>query len=149
AREWGSADILINFVEQLEDAYLNSTSLTFGTRTFSAADIKNVVDSLDIIVFPQANPDGRNYSMLVDPMWRKNRRIATPNSATCPGVDLNRNFDFLWHFPTYFDPTSAPNNSLDPCDPPDPDNGTYIGPAAFSEPESTNAAWIFDRFPNI
>src|SRR5947208_13584045 len=35
AREWGSADILINFVEQLEQAYHNGTGLTFGSRTFS------------------------------------------------------------------------------------------------------------------
>ena len=37
SREWGSADILINFVEQIEQAYQNSTGLTFGSRTFSPA----------------------------------------------------------------------------------------------------------------
>src|SRR5579859_645078 len=35
AREWGSPDILINFVEQLEQAYLNGTGLNFGARSFS------------------------------------------------------------------------------------------------------------------
>ena len=39
-REWGSCDILINFIEQLEQAYVNGTGLTFGSKTFSAADIK-------------------------------------------------------------------------------------------------------------
>src|SRR6476646_10035162 len=39
AREWGSADILINLVEQLEQAYQTNSGLTFGSRTFSAADI--------------------------------------------------------------------------------------------------------------
>src|SRR5271169_989279 len=63
SREWGSADILINFIEQLEQAYLNGTGITLGGKAFSASDIKTVVDNLDIYVFPQANPDGRHYSM--------------------------------------------------------------------------------------
>src|SRR6266571_8087479 len=37
AREWGSADILINFVELLEQAYQTGTGLAFGARTFSTA----------------------------------------------------------------------------------------------------------------
>lgn len=144
AREWGSSDILINFVEQLEQAYLNGTGLTFGTRSFSVADIRGIVDALDIIVFPQANPDGRNYSMNTDVMWRKNRRVAAPNSAACTGVDVNRNYDFLWNFPTFFSPTSGIVDSTDPCD-----YQLYHGPSAFSEPESSNAKWVFDNFPNI
>jgi murein tripeptide amidase MpaA len=150
SREWGSSDILINFVEQLEQAYRNGTSLTFGSRTFSTDAIQTIVNTLDIIVFPQANPDGRNYSMTsTDPMWRKNRRTAAPNSASCPGVDVNRNYDFLWNFPKYFDPSSGISDSTDPCDAGDPDNGTYHGPNAFSEPESQNAKWILDNFPNV
>src|ERR1700756_420100 len=47
SREWGSSDILINFVEQLEQAYHNGTGLTFGSRTFSAADIQTIVNTLD------------------------------------------------------------------------------------------------------
>src|SRR5262249_40444501 len=99
AREWGSADILVNFVEQLEQAYQSGSGLTFGSRSFSAADILTIVDTLDIFVFPQANPDGREYSMNTHAMWRKNRRTAPPSSSACPGVDVNRNYDFLWDFP--------------------------------------------------
>jgi murein tripeptide amidase MpaA len=149
SREWGSPDILINFIEQLQQAFLNNTSLTFGTKTFSAADIQTIVNTLDIIIFPQANPDGRNYSMSIHPMWRKNRRITAPNSNACPGVDVNRNYDFLWNFPAYFSSASGISDSTDPCDGVDPDDGTYHGPSAFSEPESQNAKWIFDNFPNI
>lgn len=146
AREWGSCDILINFVEQLAQAYNNSASLTFGSRTFSAADIQSIIDTMDIIVFPQANPDGRNYSMNTDAMWRKNRRISAPNSnsGNCVGVDINRNFDFLWNFPVYFSSTAAVSDSTNPCD-----YELYNGPTAFSEPESQNAKWIFDNYPNI
>jgi hypothetical protein len=148
-REWGSSDILINLVEQLEQAYLGGTALTFGTRTFTAAEIQSIVEALDIVVFPQANPDGRNFSMTTHAGWRKNRRTAAPNSTTCPGVDINRNYDFLWDFRAYFDPLAGVVDSTDPCDVPDPDNGTYHGPSAFSEPETQNSKWIFDTYPNI
>jgi murein tripeptide amidase MpaA len=149
AREWGSPDILINFIEQLEQAFQTGTALTVGGKTFSASDIQAIVNGLDIIVFPQANPDGRNYSMTADAMWRKNRRTAAPNSAACPGVDVNRNYDFLWNYPVYFAPNSGISDSIDPCDAPNPDNGTYHGPSAFSEPESSNAKWVFDNLPNV
>lgn len=149
SREWGSSDILVNFIEQLELAYQNGNGLTFGPHAFSAADIASIVDTLDIIVFPQANPDGRNYSMTVDAWWRKNRRTTAPNSSACPGVDVNRNYDFLWDFPHRFSPSSGIVDSTDPCDAPDPDNGCYHGPAAFSEPETSNVEWIFDTFAHI
>lgn len=144
SREWGSSDILINFVQQLEQAYENGTGLTFGSRLFSPDDIATIVNTLDIIVFPQANPDGRNYSMNTEALWRKNRRTAAPNSAACTGVDVNRNYDFLWNFSVYFSPAAGIVDSTDPCD-----HDLYNGPSAFSEPESSNAKWIFDTFPNV
>lgn len=146
AREWGSADILINFIEQFEQAYLTGTGLTFGTRNFSANDIQTIVNTFDIVIFPQVNPDGRNYSMTVDSMWRKNRRTQAPNSNSgdCVGVDINRNYDFLWDFPKYFNPQAPVQTSTDPCDP-----QVYNGPSAFSEPETKNVKWIFDNFSNI
>jgi murein tripeptide amidase MpaA len=146
SREWGSSDILINFVEQLEQAYLNGTGITLGGTSFSASDIKTIVDNLDIYVFPQANPDGRNYSMNTEALWRKNRRTAAPNSnsGACVGVDLNRNYDFLWDYKTLFAPTSTVSCSDVPCD-----HDLYHGPSPFSEPESRNAKWIHDTFPNI
>src|SRR5215470_16091821 len=54
-REWGSPDILINFIAKIEQAYVNGTALTFGGKSFGAADIKRIVDTLDILIFPQAN----------------------------------------------------------------------------------------------
>jgi hypothetical protein len=146
SREWGSADILIKFVEQLEQAYHTNTGLTFGTRSFSAADIQTIVGTLDIIVFPQANPDGRNYSMNTEALWRKNRRTAAPNSGSgaCVGVDVNRNYDFLWNFPQTFSTAAGIEDSTNPCD-----YQLYDGPSAFSEPESRNAKWVFDNFENV
>lgn len=146
AREWGSSDILINFIEQLEQAYIAGTGLTFGTKNFSANEIQTIINTFDIVIFPQVNPDGRNYSMTVDPMWRKNRRTQAPNSnnGDCVGVDINRNYDFLWDFPKYFDPRAPVQTSTYPCD-----YQIYNGPSAFSEPETRNVKWIFDNFSDV
>ena len=146
AREWGSPDILINFVQQLTGAYRDGKAIKIGTKTFTAAQIKTIVNNKTIYVFPQANPDGRHHSMTSDPDWRKNRRPAPPGktSPNCVGVDLNRNYDFLWDFPKYFNPVAPVRNSTDPCD-----HDVYIGPAPGSEPETRNAVWMFDNQPNI
>ncbi len=146
AREWGSCDILINFVQLLTQAYRTNTGVTLGTKTYTAAQIRSIVNTKDIVVFPQANPDGRNHSMTKDAMWRKNRRPAPAGhaEAQCVGVDINRNYDFLWNYTRYFDPAAPIANSKDPCE-----AEVYIGPRAMSEPETKNAVWLFDQFPNI
>jgi carboxypeptidase T len=141
AREWGSCDILINFIQRIEQAYLNGTDLTFGSKTFSAVEIKTIVDTLDIVIFPQANPDGRHYSMTADAYWRKNLP-PTPDLQQRAGVDLNRNYDFLWDFSKYFSSSSLTYTSTDP------NNEFYHGRSAFSEPETRNARWIADKFTN-
>jgi len=146
AREWGSSDILINFIELVENAYHNGTGITIGAATYSTTDIKSIVDDLDIFIFPQCNPDGRKYSMDVDGDWRKNRQTKSPNSSSgnCVGVDINRNFDLLWDINTQWATPDTPNTSHDPCN-----KYTYNGPSAFSEPETLNAKWVHDNFANI
>jgi Predicted carboxypeptidase len=146
AREWGSCDILINFVQLLTQAYRTNTGITLGSKTYTAAQIQSIVNNKDIYVFPQANPDGRNYSMTKEAMWRKNRRPAPAGhpQSQCVGVDINRNYDFLWDYPTYFNPAAPIANSKNPCD-----HDVYIGPSPTSEPETKNAVWMFDQFPNI
>lgn len=59
-------------------------------------------------------------------MWRKNRR----GSGACIGVDLNRNYDFIWG-------TASSNN---PC------SDTFHGPRAFSEPETVVTRNIISEF---
>ena len=58
AREWGSPDILISFIQQLTLAYRTNTGITLGGKSFTAAQIQSIVDKLDIFIFPQVNPDG-------------------------------------------------------------------------------------------
>ena len=146
AREWGSPDILINFVQQLATAYRTHAGIVIGTNSFSAAQIQSLVNGKYVFVFPQANPDGRLHSMTVDPDWRKNRRPAPPGHTgpACVGVDLNRNYDFLWDFKLHFSPQAPVRNSTDPCDP-----EIYVGPSPFSEPETRNVVSIVDTRPNI
>jgi carboxypeptidase T len=146
AREWGSVDILINFVEQLCGAFAGHSGITLGGTKFTAAQIQKIVREKNVYVFPQANPDGRRHSMTAAPDWRKNRRPAPAGStsADCVGVDLNRNYDFLWHYTKHFAPNAPVANSMDPCD-----HDVYIGPAPFSEPETKNVVWMFDNFDNI
>ena len=79
--------------------------------------ITQLVDNRDIWLIPVLNPDGREMTIGGVP-WRKNMR---PNSDGSYGVDLNRNFDNHWG------ETGASTS---------PPDENYIGPYAFSEPES-------------
>ena len=142
ADEWGCPDILVNFINQLLAAYVDTTrkGITLGGKSFSYDEIRTIVDNLDIFVFPLANPDGRTYNRAHDYNWRKNRR--DPNS-NCPGVDLNRNFDVLWDYRSLMSPISTVLISDNPC------SRYYRGPSPFSEPETRNVQRILDDFPNI
>ena len=140
AREWGSCEICINFASDLLEAYTAGTGLAFGGKSFTDKQIKAIVERLQIIVFPLVNPDGRHYSQTVEALWRKNRK---PVGSGCVGVDLNRNFDFLWDFPKFFAPSSYVSCSTDPC------SSLYHGSSAFSEAETQNVRWLFDAYNKI
>ncbi len=144
AREWGSSDILVNFIEKVSQAYRTNAGLNFGGKSFTSSQIQDIINGLDIFIFPQANPDGRYQSMTSDAMWRKNRRPASLDHPDCIGVDINRNYNFLWNYPKYFRPDAAVQSSTDPCD-----YQVYIGPSAASEPETKNVIWIQDNNPGI
>jgi carboxypeptidase T len=147
AREWGSPDILIAFAERLLSAWAADKGIAIGKRRFRASTVQRLVEDLAIYIVPQVNPDGRHHSINVDPMWRKNRRPAPAGhegDESCIGVDLNRNFDFLWDFAKAFDPDAAVACSAKPCDP-----EVYVGPCALSEPETRNVASLLDQHPEI
>ncbi len=80
--------------------------------------LQAVVDQFEIWFVPMVNPDGVEHVWTVDQWWRKNRRF---NGGSSYGVDLNRNFPFLWGL------CGASTN---------PSSQTYRGPAAGSEPET-------------
>jgi murein tripeptide amidase MpaA len=56
---------------------------------------RELVDNADWVIVPNVNPDGYVYSWTTDRLWRKNRRYI---NETCTGVDLNRNFGYMWRY---------------------------------------------------
>jgi hypothetical protein len=86
------------------------------------ARIKGIVDSREIWIIPQVNPDGSEYDIATGSYrsWRKNRQ---PNAgSTFVGTDPNRNYGFRWGC------CGGSSGSFS--------SETYRGAAAFSAPEN-------------
>lgn len=110
ARELVPVEISTRFVQYLLTNY--------GTD----ADATWLLDEHQIVVVPIVNPDGRKLAEQ-SLSKRKNMNNTTGNcSNTTFGVDLNRNFQFLWG--------TVNTPSTPPCD------ETFPGLAAASEPET-------------
>ena len=135
AREILNPDMLVKLALNLCQAYTSNTGLTFGGKSFSAQDIKQIVENLELFVFPLVNPDGRALVQAPNgySMWRKNRN---PNPGLAQkGVDLNRNYDFLWDsgIGTGTNPTTE----------------IYRGREAASERETKNVLDMINKYKNI
>src|SRR5262249_49821459 len=140
-------EVLINLATDLLQAYSANMGLTYGGKSFTASQIQTLLNSLHLVVFPLVNPDGRLESMTGNAMWRKNRNPANAGGSSdpaCIGVDLNRNYDFLFDYQSKFAPGSGVSVSNNPCD-----FQLYHGPSAFSEVETQNVRWLMDSFPSI
>lgn len=148
AREWGGSDICVYFVADLLEAYTKNTGLRYKNQYFDSHTIKGIVDDINIIIIPDVNPDGKQFSQS-DPtnvLWRRNRNPSeSGGEPDCIGVDLNRNYDMLWDFKNCFAPNARVETSDDPCDP----RQRYRGSSAFSEPETKNIKWLLDEFTGI
>ncbi|KAK8122224.1 zinc carboxypeptidase [Apiospora sp. TS-2023a] len=145
ARERGSSDNLLYFISDLLYANKTKTGLTYGGRSYSACDVSRALEA-GIVFVPLSNPDGVAYDQAQGNCWRKNRNpaSATPGDDRSIGIDLNRNFDFLWDFPTKFEPSVSPNVASR-----NSSSEAFSGASAFSEPETRNIKWVMDSFPNI
>lgn len=112
AREPASMSQLIFYMWYLLENYGTDPEATY------------LVDNRELYFVPCLNPDGYVYNQNSDPdgggMWRKNRR---DNGDGTFGVDLNRNYGWLWGLD---DLGSSP----------DGDSETYRGSGPFSEPET-------------
>ena len=145
ANEWGSCEIILNLAVDLITAFEANMGLAYGGKVFSAGDVQQILNGLHLVLFPLVNPGGRKVSQ--DSVasggpgnWRRNRNPAYGGAPGCIGVDLNRNYDFLFDFHTAF----APLNFVgldDPC------KDVFRGPSPFSEPESQNVRWLLDTNP--
>jgi murein tripeptide amidase MpaA len=143
ARERGGPDNLIYFISDLLWANEHRSGLTYGNKTFTYSQVKKVL-SAGIVFTPLSNPDGVRHDQANSDLWRKNRNPASaiPGNDRSVGVDLNRNFDFLWNYTKHFDPSVSPASN-------NPASEAFYGTAPFSEPETRNIAWVYTRFPNI
>ncbi|WUD71915.1 M14 family metallopeptidase [Streptomyces sp. NBC_00510] len=68
----------------------------FGDTYATDSRVKSIVDSREIWIIPDLNPDGGEYDIATGSYrsWRKNRQ---PNSgSTAVGTDLNRNWNYRW-----------------------------------------------------
>ncbi len=114
AREVITPLVLLHFMNHLTDNYGIDPEIT------------ELVDTREIWFILINNPDGYYQNEVSDPagggMWRKNRR---DNGDGTYGVDLNRNFGYMWG---YDDIGSSPITNGE----------TYRGTGPFSEPESQN-----------
>ena len=116
AREWITVPAALYVADQLLREYDNDPY------------IHDLVDRLEWFIVPVMNPDGYIYSHTSDRMWRKNRRY---NGSGIWGVDLNRNWGVGWG--------GAGSSGF-------PNDQTYRGPSAFSEPETQAMRdWILNH----
>ncbi len=105
AREWMSVEVPLEFAKFLAE------------NPGGSPRVEKYLEDFDIWVVPMLNPDGHEYSVKENRMWRKNR---TPFKSIL-GVDLNRNYGYHW---------SGMGSSGDPG------SEIYQGPKPFSEFET-------------
>lgn len=109
AREHLSVETPLRIIEDILNRYGNED-----------ARIMALLDGRDLHFIPAVNPDGLEFDIATGSYkyWRKNR---AQNRNGSYGVDLNRNYGHGWG-------TGGSSS--------DPNSDVYMGPSAFSEPET-------------
>jgi carboxypeptidase T len=108
AREWISVEVPYRLAEHLLE---NSSS----------DPVQRWLQTGEIWVAPMVNPDGHEFTRTDNRLWRKNRRR---NPGGSIGVDPNRNYGYMWGVLDVSTSSHVPSDE------------TYVGPRAFSEPET-------------
>src|SRR3954462_8297345 len=110
AREHLTVEMALYLIDELTSKYATD------------ARIKNIVDSREIWIVPDMNPDGGEYDIATGAYrsWRKNRQPNAGSSAV--GTDLNRNWGWQWGCCGGSSGTFS--------------SETYRGASAFSAPET-------------
>ncbi|HEX6360041.1 M14 family metallopeptidase [Actinophytocola sp.] len=112
AREHLTVEMALYLINELTDRYGTDSAIT------------NAVNSREIWIIPDLNPDGGEWDIRTGSYagWRKNRQ---PNSGSSNvGTDLNRNWPYQWGCCGGSSGTTS--------------SDTYRGPSPSSSPEVTN-----------
>lgn len=101
-------------------------------------EIQGILNNTELYFIPLVNPDGYNYNYTTNPngggMHRKNMRNVGTNN---PGVDNNRNFDYIDGNGNSVWGTSGVSSNFD--------NDTYPGTGPFSEVENQAMKWFVEN----
>ena len=143
AREWVPPDALVYLAADLLEAHAQGTGLRYGGQSFSAEQIRDLVEGLSLVLFPCVNPDGRHYSQTVEPLWRKNRRTVQPGLPPPASASTSTATSTRYGTSSAISrrtralarrPTPAIRRSMS-------------ARAAASEPETQNVVWLIDQHP--
>ncbi|UPT74038.1 MAG: M14 family metallopeptidase [Elusimicrobiota bacterium] len=96
-------------------------------------EIARLLETRDVYFVPMVNPDGVEYD-IEGGRYHMHRKNMAKNADGSTGVDLNRNYSWGW---------GGGGAS------PHPDDDTYRGPSAFSEPESRAVRDFVEARPNL
>ncbi len=123
AREMTTAETCMRFAEYLIDNYNVDPDVTW------------LLDYQEIHLMLHANPDGRKRAE-TGAFWRKNTNNDHCSNSSSRGIDLNRNFEFVWG--------CCNGSSLSACD------DDFLGPSAGSEPETQALQnYLRSQFPDL
>lgn len=144
ARERGGPDNVIYFLADLLAARKAGTGVSYGGKNYTNAQVETAL-SAGVVAIPLTNPDGVAHDQATNSCWRKNRN---PKSAVGAangrdiGIDLNRNYDFIWDYKKHFHPDTSPASN-------DPRSETFYGTEPASEAETKAVVWTLDNYQNI
>lgn len=147
ARERGGPDHVLYFLSDLLNAKKNGKGLAYGKQTYTKEQVEKAL-SAGVVVVPLVNPDGVTYDQKTGTCWRKNRNMASSSGnpdGPDVGIDLNRNFDFLWDYKKTFNPDSGNN----PPASDDPASEVFYGTSPASEAETKSVAWVMDQYKGL
>ncbi|KAK5993069.1 Carboxypeptidase O-like protein [Cladobotryum mycophilum] len=144
ARERGGPDHVLYFISDLLAAARDGKGVKYGNQSYTNAQVKTAL-SPGIVLIPLTNPDGVNYDQQSNTCWRKNRNPKSASGSSGVGIDLNRNFDFMWDYKKYFNQNSDGSGAASD----DPDSEVFHGTSPASEPEVQNMQWVMQQYTNI
>jgi carboxypeptidase T len=101
-------------------------------------EVQGILDNTELYFIPMVNPDGYQHNVNNDPngggMHRKNKRNV---GGSNPGVDNNRNYDYIDGSGNSIWGTSGVSSNTN--------NDTYPGTGPFSEPENQAIKWFVEN----